>query len=91
MPFFSRARGRYQMMLHSPTRPSSDDDSLDNEGLLEKKAQYLRQTRPFWRRYAPLIVAHFFLLVIYIMLLYFVAASSRAQCLNGPHLVFCRS
>lgn len=91
MPFLSRARGRYHMLLRSTTQLSSDEDSLSNEGLLEKEDHHLHQTRPFWRRYTTLIVAHAFILVIYVVILYVVAASARVQALNGPRLIYCTS
>ena len=89
VPFFWKARGRYQMMLRSPTRSSSDDDRLSNDTLLEKEVQPLRQQRPFWRRYTQLIIVHAFILVTYILIVYLVAAHARTQALKESRVIYC--
>lgn len=71
-------------------RTSSDEGegSLSSDGLLEKDTIQLAKTNSILRRYAPLIFAHIFIFLLYLVLLYLVASSYASyRRLNGPGLV----
>lgn len=78
---------------YTQARTSSDDGegSLSSDGLLEKDATQFSKKHSILRRYAPLIILHFFICFLYLVLLYLVASSyASSRRLNGPGVVLCR-
>ena len=83
-----------QKCLYAPARTSSDEGegSLPSDGLLEKDTVQMLKKRSILRRYASLIVIHFFISLLYLVFLYLVVSSyASARRLNGPGLVACIS
>ena len=87
--FKSSRHGDYVRVESEPVRTSLDDGTSSVDRLLQKEMPALEYTtsRPWWRRYAPLILVHVFLFVTYSALLFYFTSNIRDLSRHGPSLV----